>query len=207
VRGLRIGFVRHFHERDMIADGEVAAALEDVARVLTREGATVRTTQLPPLSELAAVRRVIMEAEAWAIHSNWLIERPADYARTTRRRLLAGAFFSAGDYVRAQQHRLQMIAAVDDAFVDADVLLTVNAMEPACRIDDADAVLRTYPRNARTPFNMTGHPAIALMCGLSSTGLPLSVQFVGRTYDEATLLRVAATYESASEWRERRPAI
>jgi len=206
-RGLRIGFVRHFHETDLSADPEVAAALDGVSRLLTQEGAEVRTITLPPLHEFAAVQRLIMQAESWAIHANWLRERPGDYAQATRRKLIIGAFHSAADYVHAQQHRLQMTAAVDDAFRDADVLLTANAMDPACRIDDEDAHARTYPRQARSPFNLTGHPAIALMCGLSKTGLPLSAQLVGRAHDEATLLRAAAAYERAGAWQTRRPPI
>jgi aspartyl-tRNA(Asn)/glutamyl-tRNA(Gln) amidotransferase subunit A len=67
--------------------------------------------------------------------------------------------------------------------------------------------LRTYPRQARTPFNVTGHPALAMMSGLSSGGLPLSVQFVGRTGADATVLRVARAYERATEWHTRRPPI
>jgi len=206
-RGLRIGFVRHFHETDTSADPEVAAALGGVSRVFTQEGAEVRTITLPPLRELAAVQRLIMQAESWAIHASWLRERPGDYAQATRHKLMIGAFHSAADYVHAQQHRLQMIAAVDDAFRDVDVLLTANAMDPACRIDDEDALARTYPRQARSPFNLTGHPAIGLMCGLSNTGLPLSAQLVGRTHDEVTLLRAAAAYERASEWHTRRPPL
>jgi aspartyl-tRNA(Asn)/glutamyl-tRNA(Gln) amidotransferase subunit A len=206
-RGLRVGFVRHFHETDLSADPEVTASLDAVSRVLIQEGAEVRTITLPPLHELAAVQRLIMQAESWAIHASWLRERPGDYAEATRRKLMIGAFHSAADYVHAQQHRLQMIAAVDYAFRDADVLLTANNMEAACRIDDEAALARTYPRQARSPFNLTGHPAIALMCGLSKAGLPLSVQFVGRTHDEVTLLRAAAAYERASEWRTHRPPV
>ena len=40
-------------------------------------------------------------------------------------------------------------------------------MDPASRIDDPEAVEITYPRQARTPFNVTGHPALAMMCGVS----------------------------------------
>ena len=89
-----------------------------------------------------------------------------------------------------------MIDAIDDAFRDVDVLLTASGMDPPLRIDDAPGLARTCPRQGRSPFNLTGHPAIAMMSGLSKvSGLPLSVQFVGRTYDEIMLLRVAAAYE------------
>ena len=68
-------------------------------------------------------------------------------------------------------------------------------MEPACRIDDDAEIARTYGRQARTPFNVTGHPAIALRSGLSRAGLPLSLQIVGRYDDEGTVCRVAAAIE------------
>jgi aspartyl-tRNA(Asn)/glutamyl-tRNA(Gln) amidotransferase subunit A len=68
--------------------------------------------------------------------------------------------------------------------------------------------LKTYPRQGRSPFNLTGHPAIAMQSGLSKRlGLPLSVQFVGRAYDEITLLRVAAAYERVTQWSRQRPPL
>ena len=62
-----------------------------------------------------------------------------------------------------------MIAAVEDALREVDVLLCASAMDPPSRIDDPAEIERTYPRQARTPFNVTGHPALAMMAGLSST--------------------------------------
>jgi aspartyl-tRNA(Asn)/glutamyl-tRNA(Gln) amidotransferase subunit A len=150
---------------------------------------------------------VILGAEAWSIHAPWLRTRPGDYGQLARQRLMAGAFMSAGDYVNAQRRRAQMIAAVEDAFQDVDILLCASAMDPASRIDDMAETLRTYPRQARTPFNVTGHPALAMMAGLSEKGLPLSVQFVGRYGADASVLRVARAYERASEWHLRRPPI
>ena len=205
VQGLRIGVVRHFHERDMEADSAVAASIEEAARLLAREGAAVRDITLPTLNEISGVHRVILMSEAWAIHTTWLKEQPENYAASTRRKLLGGAFLTAGDYVHAQQHRGRIIAAVNDAFNDVDVLLTANAMDPACRIDDEESIARTYPRQARGPFNLTGHPALAMMSGLSKEGLPLSIQLVGRYNDDATLLRVASAYERAGGWTTRHP--
>jgi aspartyl-tRNA(Asn)/glutamyl-tRNA(Gln) amidotransferase subunit A len=207
VSGLRVGFIRHFHETDMPADPQVGAALEAVAQTLTAEGAQVQTVSLPPLKEIAAVNRTIMHAEAWTIHAPWLRSQPGDYCHSSRRRLLTGAFLTAGDYIEAQRKRRKIIALTEDLFRDYDVLLAASSMDPPCRIDDADALARTYPRQARTPFNVTGHPALSMMAGLSADGLPLSVQFVGRYGDEATLLRVAAAYERTSGWSARHPAL
>jgi aspartyl-tRNA(Asn)/glutamyl-tRNA(Gln) amidotransferase subunit A len=207
VRGLRVGFVRHFHEIDMPADPEVTAALAHVARTLQLEGAEISDVHLPTLAEFAAVNRVILQSEAWAIHGPWLRERPGDYGQLARRRLMAGAFFSAGDYVQAQRRRLELIAAVEEALRDVDVLLCASSMDAACRIDNPAEIERTYPRQARTPFNVTGHPAIAMMAGVSAGGLPLSVQFVGRNFAEATLFRVARAWERAAGTDKKHPAI
>ncbi len=207
VRDLRVGFVRHFHERDLPAHPEVAAALEHVARVLQAEGAQLRAIALPPLTDFAGTNRVILCGEAWSIHAPWLRERPGDYGQLARRRLLPGAFMTAGDYVGAQRRRAQLIAAMEDQFREVDVLMCASSMDPASRIEDAEETARTYPRQARTPFNLTGHPAVATMSGLARNGLPVSVQFAGRYFDDATVLRVAAAYERATGWHKKKPPV
>ncbi|MBC7600630.1 MAG: amidase [Polaromonas sp.] len=205
VRGLKIGIVRQFHESDMVASQEITAAIDEVSRVLQRDGAIVRDIRLPLLQEFSAVQRVIFHAESWAVHSKWLAERPEDYSGISRRKLITGALLSAGHYVQAQERRCRLIRAVDDAFHDVDILLTANSMDPACEIDDEHACTRTYSRHARSPFNLTGHPALAVMAGLSQDALPLSVQFIGRTHDEVTVLRTGAAYERATRSMQRHP--
>ena len=199
VRGLRIGFVRHFHETDTPANPEVAAGLERVAQTFRSEGAEVVDVKLPALEDFGAVNRAILQSEAWSIHANWLRQRPGDYGRLARRRLMSGAFIGAGDYVLASRRRLQMIADVEAVLREVDILLCASAMDPPCRIDDPEAIERTYMRQARTPFNVTGHPALAMAAGLSRDGLPVAVQFVGRYFDEATVLRVARAWERAAD--------
>jgi aspartyl-tRNA(Asn)/glutamyl-tRNA(Gln) amidotransferase subunit A len=198
VRGLRVGFVRHFHEQDMPADPEVAAGLDRVADTMRSEGADVVDIQLPPLLDFAAVNRVILQSEAWSVHSEWLSDRPGHYGRLARRRLMSGAFISAGDYVLASRRRSRLIGEVEAALRQVDILLCASAMDPPCRIDEPETIERTYMRQARTPFNVTGHPALAMPAGLSRGGLPLAVQFVGRYFDEATLFRVARAWERAA---------
>jgi aspartyl-tRNA(Asn)/glutamyl-tRNA(Gln) amidotransferase subunit A len=205
VRGLRIGFVRHFHEADLPAHPEVAAALENAGKTLHNLGAEIREVRLPSLGEFGAVNRIILQSEAWAIHGPWLRERPGDYGRLARRRLMPGAFMSASDYVQAARRRREMIAAVEAVLQDVDALVCASSMDPPSRIDDAEETERTYPRQARTPFNVTGHPALAMMAGLSTAALPLSVQFVGRYFAEATLFQIAREWERAAGTDEKHP--
>ena len=207
VRGLRVGFIRHFHRDDLVADPEVAAALETVAKTFAAEGATVTDVALPTLGEFAAVNRIILNSEAWSVHAPWLRRQPGNYGKLGRQRLMAGAFLHAGDYIAAQRRRAEMIVAVNAALREVDILLCASSMEPPSRIDDAAATARTYPRQARAPFNVTGHPALAMAAGLSAAGLPLSVQFVGRHFDEATVLRVARAWERAAGTDRMHPSL
>ena len=95
----------------------------------------------------------------------------------------------------AMRRRPALIEAVDAAFAQCDVLVTASSMVPPCRLDDAAEIARTYMLQARTPFNLTGHPALAMMSGLSSSGLPLSIQFAAPYFEEARLFRTAHAVE------------
>lgn len=207
VKGLRIGYVRHFHETDEVAHPEVAAALDQAAKVLSSLGAIVTDVTLPALNDFLVSQKFLMMAEGWSVHEKWLRERPQDYSQMSRRKLLTGAFVTGAEYVQSMQKRGLLIDAVDRLFNDYDVLLVANSMDPACRIDDEAEVVRTYTRQARMPFNLTGHPALALMTGLSSGGLPLSMQLVGKSFNEKMVLRVAAAYEQATQWHAKHPEL
>ncbi|MFP6726269.1 MAG: amidase family protein, partial [Alphaproteobacteria bacterium] len=64
-----------------------------------------------------------------------------------------------------------------------------------------------YPRQARTPFNLTGNPALAIPTGFNDDGMPLAMQIVGKQFDEAMIYRIAAGYEAATDWHARRPPV
>ena len=206
-KGLRIGYLRHFHEKDLPADPEMAKALDEAVALLAGEGAEVRDVEFAPLAELAACNRVILTSEAYAIHRQWLAERPEDYAKATRDRIMPGAFISAAEYIDALRQRAKYRAHFKRLMSDLDVIVCASSMDPACRIDDQEEVDRTYGRQARTPFNLLGAPALVLPTGLSSSGMPLSMQIVGRPFDEATIYRAARAYERAGPWADRRPPI
>jgi len=78
---------------------------------------------------------------------------------------------------------------------------------PAVRFDafPPDGSLRTPGQTI--PFNVTGHPALALPTGFAKTGLPVGLQIVGRPFDEPTVLRIGAAYESVAQWTTKRPQL
>lgn len=207
VKGLKIGVLRHFYTRDAQGDPEMVAGIEAAVEVLAGLGAKVREISTAPLVQYAAVNRTIMTSEAYAIHDKWLRERPQDYGSLTRERLMTGAFIRAADYVNALRLRAKLAHAFHALFEDVDVVITASAMDPACRIDDPQAIEYTYGRQARAPFNVTGSPALSVPVGFSSAGLPLGMQVVGEPFGEALVYRVAHAYEQATGWMSRHPAL
>lgn len=206
LRGRRIGYLRGFHRVDLEAHSDVTNALEEVVATFRREGAEIVELSLPPLSDFDPIFRVIMLGEAAAIHRTHLLDAPETYESGTRQRLYPGLFLSAADYIQAQRRRTMLASAVDEALKDVDALLCANSMDPSCRLDDTDQLDFIYMRQARTPFNLSGHPAVALMCGRAvGSGMPLSFQLVGRMRGEAELYALAAGYERATPWSAMRP--
>ena len=147
-----------------------------------------------------------MFGEAAEFHEQWMRTRPQDYGPDVRRTLEAGMLIPAIYYVRAQRARAVLIAQVLSALEGRIALVAPTATIPAPLIGTGgrptmpngeivnlvSAVLRFT-----APFNLTGQPALALPTGLSSDGLPLSMQVIGRPFDEVSVLQVAAAYEAA----------
>lgn len=207
VKGLRIGVLRHFYTRDMQAEPETAAGIEAAAKQFELLGASVREVSTTPLHEFLACNRIILTSEAYAMHETWMRERPQDYGALARERLMAGAFVRASDYVNALRMRRKITAAFHTLFNDVDVVITTSSMDPACRIDDPQAVEYTYKRQSRAPFNVTGSPALAIPAGFSGMGLPQGMQLVGKPWSEALLYRAAHAYEQVTPWHNRHPAL
>ena len=207
VNGLRVGVIRRFYSGDFEADAEMAQSIDDAVSTLARLGAEIREVDPGPLVDYTSANRVILLSEAYAIHEKWLQERPADYAELTRRRLLPGAFFRAVDYMQALRQREVLRHKFNVCMESVDVAITASSMEPACPIEDAELCEKLYGRQARAPFNVTGSPALAVPTGFATTGLPLSMQIIGKPGDEATVYRVARAHERETEWTSRHPEL
>jgi len=205
LKGVRIGLARHLYAEAPVASSEQLAALDAAAEAFRALGAEVREIRLAAYDDYITCNRIILTAEAFAIHRRWLAERPGDYGALTRQRILPGASIPSADYIDALRLRQRLIERTSAAMTNVDVVLTASSLDPTCRIDDAEAVARTYPRQVRQPFNVTGQPALAMPAGFTRDGLPLSLQLVGHNFEEAMVYRVAAAYEEATRWCDRRP--
>ncbi|HTW51593.1 MAG TPA: amidase [Stellaceae bacterium] len=206
VKGLRVGYCSAFN-RDGEVDAEQTAALDQVAQVLAKLGAEVTEVTLPPNAQFQACARAISHSESFAIHAQDLRTRPELYARVTRERLMLGGFLTATQYVQAQRLRRILTRKVDALFETADVLLTAIIPGAAPVLEETDDGPWRRQQPLASVFNVTGHPCMAQPCGFSKNGLPLSAQFVGRHFDEATVLRAGYAYEQEAGWVNKRPVL
>ena len=189
----------------MIASEEMTNAIEEAISIFEALGAEVLEVSTRALGEFAACNRVILLSEACTIHQDWLIRCPENYGQSLLNRLLPGTALSAVDYVQATRTRTRYASEFNKLFTEVDAIVTVNNMEPAVPIEDFEACEKHYPRQARTPFNVTGNPALAVPTGFSENGLPLSMQIVADQFNEEMVYRVAAAYERDTDWTKTHP--
>jgi amidase len=108
-------------------------------------------------------------------------------------------------YGKAQNLRRRLRAGYDAAFAQHDLLLLPTTVMTAQPIPGPNATpeeitQRSWEAVANTcPFNVTGHPAISIPCGLSD-GRPIGLMLVARHWNEATIYRAAAAFERAGDW-------
>lgn len=109
-------------------------------------------------------------------------------------------------YAKAQNLARQLKAAYDAVLSDYDLLLMPTLPMKATKLPEPgdpreDILARAFEMLPNTcPFNVTGHPAMAIPCGMSD-GLPISMMLVGKDYDEATIYQAAAAFEKLGDWK------
>jgi aspartyl-tRNA(Asn)/glutamyl-tRNA(Gln) amidotransferase subunit A len=95
------------------------------------------------------------------------------------------------------------------AFEDVDVIATptspTTAFEIGARVDDP---LSMYLADIFTlSVNLSACCGLSVPCGFDSNGLPIGLQLIGNTLQEATILNAAFAFEQATDWHKKRPAI
>jgi amidase len=230
VSGLRLGVLQEgFDEaegtvRDLVmaAVDVLAQAGADVSEVSIPEHHTIRTAQAALSAEGAlalfntgffgAFTRTYYPASLMAtINKLWATQADV-LAPRTKLSLIAAELsrrtYHGRVYAKAQNVRPTYIKAYDTALADVDVLVMPTCLMTAPKnhtpgsyleaVEDS-LTMRSSNRNTQ-PFNYTGHPALALPVGKSAAGLPVSMQLVGRCFDDSLLLRAAYAYQHATDW-------
>jgi aspartyl-tRNA(Asn)/glutamyl-tRNA(Gln) amidotransferase subunit A len=201
IRGARIGAPENFYFERLDPDVERAARAQ--LQRAEELGAVVVPVRVPDVAALNAVSRVILLAEASATFERFL-DRRGDFGPDVLALFDQGRLIAASDYVNAQRLRRMMQRDFAKIWERVDYLLTPTTPTSAPRIGQTTATIGDYAEDVRlmaTKFvrgvNVLGWPAVALPAGTDRTGMPVSVQIVGKPFDEAGVLRVAAALEDA----------
>src|SRR5436305_2570104 len=201
VKGLRVGLIRHFYERDNEANAATRNAIDAAANQLAELGCAVSDITLSALPEWSACGMTIMLCEAYSIHEANLRRRFTDFGENFRDRMVLGVLVSGAAYVQALRRRRELVAELDGAMAGLDIVMTAAAPSEAPPIDQVPKFALLERPSLTIPFNVTGSPAMSVRRRYTEAGLPLSFQLVGQRFDGATVLRLAPTYEPATSCR------
>ena len=207
VKGVRVGLLRRFYEHDVPAAPEVLRMMNRSVSVLRDLGCRVEEATLPPVQEFNAVGRVIITAEAFALHEPTLKTRLADYSRVFRMRVLGGALIRAADYIAAQRRRTDLIAAATKLFQRFDVLLSVPTADAAPLVSEQRPVEGFARPFLTTVANVAALPSLVVCGGFTAAGLPLGIEIMGPAWGDHTVLRLGHRFELATGTRDRRPEL
>ena len=207
VEGISIGVPEpYFFDADGL-DPEVRDGVLAAVDVLAGAGAAVSGTAVPYAEEAKNANMLILVGEAFAYHRNNMVSRWTDYGRFTRPGLARGALYSAADYAQANRFRTWFRRRVAELLRTYDVLITPTWATPAFPLSEMVPERMILNPGYTPQWNLTGLPAVAVPCGFSSDGLPLSMQIIGRPFAEATVLKVADAYQRLTDWHLRVPPV
>jgi aspartyl-tRNA(Asn)/glutamyl-tRNA(Gln) amidotransferase subunit A len=224
IRGLRLGVPRRMLEQGV--DGAVRECFYGALDVLGARGAELIDIELPHAPYAIATYYVVATAEASSnlarydgvrygfraqgardLREMYEKTRSQGFGAEVKRRIMLGTYvLSAGYYdayyLKAQQVRTLVRRDYDLAFENVDAVVMPTSPTAAFRIGEKiEDPLSLYLTDVFTvSANLAGLPAVSVPCGLTPDNLPIGLQFTGKPFDEATLLRVGDAYERDTHW-------
>jgi amidase len=142
-------------------------------------------------------------------HAGWRT-RADDLSKTLKLCMLVGQWgvthYRGRYYAKSRNIAIAAKAAYDAMFGRYDLLLMPTLPCVASKLPEKDAPLseivqRAFEMTATTsPFDVTGHPAMTVPCGLSE-GLPVGLMLIGKDYDESKIYQAAKAFEADGDWR------
>ena len=220
VAGLTVGVVTELVDA---AAADVAGSVAAAAEALAAAGARVEDVSIPETRLGLSAYYLIAPGEASSNLARYdgvryglrvaapdttamnVATRTAGFGDEVKRRIMLGTYVLSAGYVdayynQALRARTRMIAAFDAAYARFDALIgptsPTTAFPLGSKIDDPMAMYRNDV--CTIPSNLTGQPAVSIPFGAGADGLPVGVQVLGPSLEEATVLRMAAVLEAAA---------
>jgi aspartyl-tRNA(Asn)/glutamyl-tRNA(Gln) amidotransferase subunit A len=219
VKGLKIGKPREFYGEGL--DDDIREAIERKLDQFRKCGAEIVDISLPHTPYHIAAYYVLTTAEAssnlarydgarygyrsgnardlWEMYTK---SRSEGFGPEVKRRIMLGTYVLSAGYYEAYYRKAQKVRRLikqdfDRAFERVDCLVTPTSPTTAFKIGEKiDDPLQMYLSDVYvTCANLAGIPGISLPCGVDRQGLPVSLQVLGKQFDEPTILRAAEFLE------------
>jgi aspartyl-tRNA(Asn)/glutamyl-tRNA(Gln) amidotransferase subunit A len=172
------------------ASDSVRTATQAAAHRLSAAGANVDNARLPDaFAEVTAMHRRMMGVEAAEYHQSMFREQGHRYGPNIASLIKEGFAANALDYSSALVHRRQLQRDMLTSFAEFDAMVTPATTTPA------PGIVPTGDPKFNSPWSYVGYPTVSVPCALAEDGLPVSLQLVGRPFDEARLFAAAAWCE------------
>ncbi len=218
IKGIKIGIAKEYFEG--IRD-DVKESIESAMKVYESLGAEVVSISLPQLKHALPVYYILACAEASSnlgrydgirygyrtpsyndINDMICKTRSEGFGKEVKRRIMLGTYvLSAGYYdayyKKAQQLRGALVDSFKDAFKKCDVIISPTVPMTAFELNFTQKdPIETYMTDILTvPVNIAGLPAVSVPCGFDDKGLPIGMQIIGNSFDDAKILNAAYQYE------------
>jgi aspartyl-tRNA(Asn)/glutamyl-tRNA(Gln) amidotransferase subunit A len=195
LKGVTVGLPEAYFWEHL--DPEIESACRGVVEMMVEAGATVVPVDLDPTPYMIPLRSA-MSAEMFVFHEPLITRHPELYSPDLRYRILAGQYVLAHDYVRGMRARRLLIEEVRETMASVDVLAMPTLPIPPFAIEGAPTGPEGSLQLVRntSPFNMTGHPAVTIPAGTTTSGAPIGFQLTGQAFGDYRLLAIAELVES-----------
>jgi aspartyl-tRNA(Asn)/glutamyl-tRNA(Gln) amidotransferase subunit A len=206
IAGVRIGIPRDYYFDNLEASR--GAAVEAAIRTLEKLGAQVSDIVLPGAERMQDACAVMIYCDACDVHRDRLKD-PSRWAPQTIERLKLGLYWTGVDYAASMRSKEAWMRTLAKEFEKVDVLLTPTVpVDPPAHAEDRSLWAATKSVAQNTYNGAFGHiPGLAVPCGFSRAGFPVSMQLEAKWWKEPLLLRVAHAYQQVTDWHLRRPTL
>ncbi len=212
--GIRIGVPEDYFFDPEVVHPEVSEAVTTAIELLERNGAELVPIPMPWVADGRAINQTIVLAEALAVHENLLPKHADEYTPAVRSRIQIGLSITAVDYIRAQRARQMFAEKMAHATKHVHAIATPSIPPRAPTIADCSPAPgeAIAEKASDIPLftsiaDVTGQPSHSVPCGFDSDGMPIGLMITGKSFDEATVLRIGHAYEELAGWHTKRPPI
>jgi aspartyl-tRNA(Asn)/glutamyl-tRNA(Gln) amidotransferase subunit A len=221
IRGLKIGVAKEYFAEGL--DSEVRQAVEKATQKLAQLDCEIVSVSLPHTEYAIPTYYIVATAEASAnlarfdgvrygyraknartLSEMYRRSRDEGFGAEVKRRIMLGTYaLSAGYYdayyLKAQKVRTLLAQDFDQAFKKVDAIVTPTCPTPAFKLGEkVNDPLAMYLADIYTvTADLAGIPGMSIPCGETREKLPIGLQILGKHFDEATILRLAHSYEQA----------